>query len=218
MHEFSLRSLPWPEDPIAIPSAPAGTFNFSFASITTVSTSNRGDKEIKTDVADWAEAVTPTLQLDHGIMDFIDPDGEHQTATIAGWPNTTVPILQLCHMDLNPPKLIEEESIIDQDLGRDYFSQNVYFKDESNSGRLSVETPYESEKSDTTYSDLGSQNKKWTCEMCNLSSTYGSHGENAYFRHLDTVHLEDMKAEQAEGIDMEVLRRIKLNDAYWNGV
>ncbi|KIW24024.1 uncharacterized protein PV07_09763 [Cladophialophora immunda] len=147
VHEFSLRSLPWPMDPTISLEKPVGIFDMSHAE--KIIRDDTGNEHIF-HIAEWAETVVPIFDLSRGVKIFNDPEGNELDMDIAGWPeNTTLEgelSLQLCDIDQNPPKTSEEESTLDTPSNKDYFSQNEYFADESSDGRFPSQTSRSSQQ------------------------------------------------------------------------
>jgi hypothetical protein len=218
VHDFSLRSLPWPMDPTISLDKPVGIFDMSQA--VKIVKDDIGNEYIF-HVAGWAETVVPTFDPGRGVKIVNDPEGNELVLDVAGWPeNTTLDVelsLQLCDIDRNPPKDSEEESTLMAHSNEDYFSQNDYFMDESGDGRFSSQTSHSSQQTQDTVRSSGKhQPKKWICTLCSLLSMQG---DDAYFRHLENIHPEAIEEAQklADG-DVEYWKRSMLNEAYWNGV
>ncbi|KAH8719541.1 hypothetical protein GQ44DRAFT_751601 [Phaeosphaeriaceae sp. PMI808] len=138
IHDFSLRSLPWPADlPITLDKSP-GVFDMNHA--VKIVKDDEGNEFIF-DIAGWAETMVPTFNRSRGVLVCYDSD-EHDldlgVSSSPGAPEGQVS-LQLRDLDRNPPKTGEVASLQLGPSERDYFSQfgNDYFVDESSDGRFS---------------------------------------------------------------------------------
>jgi hypothetical protein len=218
VHDFSLRSLPWPMDPSLSLDKPVGIFDMSRAS--KKFKDGKGNTYVF-DIAGWAETVVPTFDVDRGVKIVYDSKGNELALEIPGWPeNTTLesPVsLQLRDMDRNPPKASKTESIPTAAPDNGYFSQNDYFVDDSSGGRSSSQTSHSSQQTDgSVRSSRRQQPKKWACTLCSLR---GDGGGDAYFWHLDNLHPEHIeKGKELFDGDVEQWKRSMLDEAYWNGV
>lgn len=141
IHDFSLRSLPWPADPTITLDKPVGTFDMAHA--VHHGKDSEGDEYIF-DVAGWAETQAPSFDTDRGIKLVYDPEGNPLCLDIVGPPDETTLMgeqsLQLCEIDRNPPKADAGESALIVKSHKDYFSHNDYFVDESSDGRFPSQT------------------------------------------------------------------------------
>ena len=133
VHNFSLRSLPWPMDLNFSLERPVGLFDMEHAS-----------KTIKDDKGN--EYV---LSIEHWLETTVDQRFEEEDLEIAGWPDDRTlkddHSLQLCDVDRNPPKPSEEDLAAIAKFETDYFAQNDYFIDESGDGRFSSPTSHSSQ-------------------------------------------------------------------------
>jgi hypothetical protein len=128
VHDFSLRSLPWPADPVISLGNPAGTFDLDYAA--KVSSNNEGT-EYNLDIAEWAESTDhrygATIKDDEAVSDLVALEQE------------AAPSLQLCNFDMNPPRPREEERTVPP-IHVDYFSQHNYFKETSSDASFSSQS------------------------------------------------------------------------------
>lgn len=216
IHDFSLRSLPWPKDPATSQNHPAGLFNTNSA--VKVTTDEEG-KEAKFDIAGWAETVYPVFSEDRGILIFNNPEAQEEVLKIEewrwrdGWKGEAT--MQLCDIDLNPPNLNEEPDRMAQ-FDSDYFLQNDYFKDESSDGRFSPSTSHSSQvRQEKIRTRKRTRPKKWACTLCNVASRAG---DDAYFLHLENDHFEKPWPGNLVDADPHQWENSMLDEAYWNGV
>jgi hypothetical protein len=213
VHDFSLRSLPWPVDPVISLDKPVGTFDMSNAA--KVSSNNEGT-ECNLDVAEWAENTDHKygvpkddghksgLEDDEFVLNFLTLESE------------ATPSLQLCDVDMNPPRGFEEEWTGAQ-THKDYFSQHNYFREESSDGRPSSQSSPVSEKmTDRDESSGLPRTKQWICPLCSMSNTQG---DEAYFRHLQSDHSSEMRQNLIYfNNDQEQWMLSMLSEAQWNGL
>ncbi|KAI1742164.1 WD40-repeat-containing domain protein [Xylaria scruposa] len=140
VHDFSLRSLPWPTDPPFSPSKPVATFDTDYA--TRLYKDDSGN-EYSFSIAEWAESVAPK-KGDSGDISVVDPEGNELFLDMTKYPENITPSdgppLQLCHLDQNPPNISEIESTSITPFNVDYFSENIYFKEESSDSRSSSQS------------------------------------------------------------------------------
>ncbi|TRX94463.1 hypothetical protein FHL15_004618 [Xylaria flabelliformis] len=130
VHDFSLRSLPWPTDPPLSLSKPVATFDTDYA--TRLYKDDSGD-EYSFSIAEWAESVAPK-KGDSGEISVVDSEGSELFLDMTKYPENTTPSggpLQLCDIDRNPPNISEVESTSIPQSNVDYFSENLYFKEGS---------------------------------------------------------------------------------------
>ncbi|KAI0552909.1 hypothetical protein F4679DRAFT_28866 [Xylaria curta] len=130
IHDFSLRSLPWPTDPSFSPSKSVGTFDTDYA--TRLYQDDSGN-EYSVSIAEWAESVAPK-KGDSGEISVVDSEGNELFLDMTKYPESITrggPPLQLCNLDRNPPNISEVESTSITQFSVDYFSENLYFKEES---------------------------------------------------------------------------------------
>jgi hypothetical protein len=169
-------------------------------------------------IAEWAETTVPVVDLVHGFRIVHDSEGKELNVKLAGWPENVNPedflSLKLHDIDQNPPKIMEEESTLMGHPGKDYFSQNDYFVDESSDGQFSSQTSHSSQRTRYSTRSSGQQEaRKWICPICRALGT------DAYFRHLDNTHAQDIaEAKSFAHSDMEQWKRSMSNEAYWNGM
>ncbi|KAI1132237.1 hypothetical protein F5Y10DRAFT_284131 [Nemania abortiva] len=188
VHDFSLRSLPWPADPPLSPSKPVATFDTDCA--TRLYKDDSGN-EYSLSIAEWAESVAPK-RGDSGEISVVDPEGNELFLDMTKYPENMTPTggppLQLCHLDWNPPNTSEVESASIPQFNEDYFSGNLYFKEESSDGWSSLQSRQPS-----------------------------GQGDDEYLRHMEDTHLEEIEA-QAENDDglIEALKLSLLREAYLN--
>ncbi|KAH8812802.1 hypothetical protein F5884DRAFT_671604 [Xylogone sp. PMI_703] len=218
VHDFSLRSLPWPTDPTISLSKSIGTFDVSRA--VNIIKDDKSNENIS-HIAEWAESVVPTFDLSRGVIIVNDPEGNELALDIAEFPKNTrlkgELSLQLSDFDRKPSTESEEESSPSTHFDNDYFSQNDYFKDGSSDGRFSSQTSHSSQDTQNTVRSSGKQQpKEWICTLCNLRSPQG---DDAYFRHLESAHSVEIEAARIlPNCDVEQWKRSMLNEAYWNGL
>jgi hypothetical protein len=213
VHDFSLRSLPWPVDPVISLDKPVGTFDMN--NVTKVSNNNEST-ECNLDVAEWAENTDHKygvpkddghesgLEDDEVILNFLTLESE------------ATPSLQLRGVEMNPPRATEEEGTSVQ-THKDYFSQHNYFKEASSDGRFSSQSSQLSEKM-TDRDDSGEllRTKQWICPLCSMSSTQG---DEAYFLHLQSDHSSEMRQNLIYfNNDPEQWMLSMLSEAQWNGL
>lgn len=87
---------------------------------------------------------------------------------------------------------------------------------ESRDGRFPSQASHSSQQTRNTVGSSGIHRpKKWICTLCNFLSIQG---DDAYFRHLDNIHPEDLEAKKFANGDLERWKHGMLNDAYWNGM
>lgn len=131
VHDFSLRSLPWPADiPMTLDKS-AGLFNMNHA--VKIVKDEEGNV-FQHDIATWAEHVVPTFDQSRWVMICYDEEEKELILSAASSLEAVErrTSLQLREVDRN--ELKNEEHSTQQDLSRqDYFSQfgNDYFVDES---------------------------------------------------------------------------------------
>ncbi|KID98430.1 Protein kinase-like domain protein, partial [Metarhizium majus ARSEF 297] len=156
IHDFSLRSLPWPADPTISLDKPVGTFDTAHA--VHHGKDSEGDEYIF-DVAGWAETQAPSFDTDRGIKLVYDPEGNPLCLDIVGPPDETTLMgeqsLQLCEIDRNPPKADAGESALIVKSHKDYFSHNDYFVNESSDGRFPSQTSCSSDLPSNDESRIG---------------------------------------------------------------
>ncbi|KAH0593708.1 hypothetical protein MHUMG1_08459 [Metarhizium humberi] len=156
IHDFSLRSLPWPADPTISLDKPVGTFDMAHA--VRHGKDSEGDVYIF-DVAGWAETQAPSFDTDRGIKLVYDPEGNPLCLDIVGPPDETTLMgeqsLQLCEIDRNPPKADAGESALIVKSHKDYFSHNDYFVDEPSDGRFPSQTSCSSDIPSNDESRIG---------------------------------------------------------------
>lgn len=213
VHNFSLRSLPWPMDPNFSLERPVGLFDMKHAS--KIIKEDNG-KEYVLSIDHWVETVAPRFDLEKGKKIVTNDELEELVFGIAGWPEDRTlkddHSLQLCDVDRNPPKPSEEELAAIAKSETDYFAQNDYFIDESGDGRLSSQTSHSSQTQNIIKHNMRQRPTKWVCTLCGEQSIKG---DDAYYQHLGHSHTVDMKETAA---DVELWKRSMLDDAYWNGV
>ncbi|KAH8707480.1 hypothetical protein GQ44DRAFT_489056 [Phaeosphaeriaceae sp. PMI808] len=137
VHDFSLRSLPWPTD-LTIPLQKSINL-FDTHHAVKITKDDKGNEYIF-DMAEWAEAVNPTFNQSRGVLVCYDSEVS----------------LRLHDLARNQPKG-EEESTQQSPSHRDYFSQrgNDYFKDESSDGRFPSQTSHSSQQTQNTVRSSG---------------------------------------------------------------
>ena len=213
VHNFSLRSLPWPMDQTFSLERPVGLFDMNHA-FNIIKDDNGKEDIIRMDK--WIEEVAPKFDLEIGEKAVVDDKGEELVLGIAGWPEDRTlegaHSLQLCDVDRNPPKPSEEELAAIAKSEMDYFAQNNYFIDESGDGRFSSQTSHSSQTQNSNKYSVRQRPKKWVCTPCGVQSI---EGDDAYYQHLEQCHTADMK-KNATNVDL--WKRSMLDEAYWNGV
>ncbi|KAI0854733.1 hypothetical protein F4860DRAFT_522507 [Xylaria cubensis] len=156
VHDFSLRSLPWPTDLPPSPSKPVATFDTDY---TTRLFKDDSGNEYSFSIAEWAESVAPK-KGDSGEISVVDSEGNELFLDMTKYPENTTPSgelpLQLCDLDLNPPNISEVESTSITESNVDYFSENLYFKEESRDTQFSLQS-HEEESSDSWSSSQSHQ-------------------------------------------------------------
>ena len=207
IHNFSLRSLPWPMDPIFSLERHVGLFDMNHAF--------KGEEDVFR-IDHWAETVAPGFDLEKGVKTVIDDKGEKVLFGIAGWPEDRTlkddHSLQLCDVDHNPPKPSEEELAAIAKSETDYFAQNDYFKDVSSDGRFSSQTFDSSQTQNSIKHSMQQWPKKWVCTLCGVQSI---EGDDAYYQHLEHFHTAYI---EENATDVELWKGSMLDEAYWNGV
>ncbi|KAI1149604.1 hypothetical protein F4825DRAFT_453287 [Nemania diffusa] len=208
VHDFSLRSLPWPTDPPFHPSNPAATFNIDYA--TKVFKDDSGN-EYSFSIAEWAESVAPKIR-NTGEISVVDSAGDELFLDMAKYPKNMTPDsrppLQLCYLDRNPPKISEGESTSVTQFNTDYFSGNPYFREESSDSWSSSQSYHPPNQRQ----DINEW--KWSCTLCRSQS---GQGDDEYFRHLEDTHDEIIEAAgENASIDIEEWKVSMLNEAYGN--
>jgi hypothetical protein len=217
VHDFSLRSLPWPADlPIAVGKS-AGLFDMSHA--VKIVKDGKGNV-FKHDVATWAEHVVPTFDQSRGVLVCYDEEGKEFILSAAStlkaverWTS-----LQLCDVDRNTLKN-EEESTQQGPSQQDYFSQfgNDYFVDESIDGHFSQTYHLPQQSGATERSTKNHEPKRWICPVCHAQSKPEQSGEEDFFEHLVPSHpVEQAEIDSSGG--KERWMRYMLAEAYWLGV
>ncbi|KAI0975033.1 hypothetical protein F4678DRAFT_360001 [Xylaria arbuscula] len=118
VHDFSLRSLPWPTDPPFSPSNPVATFDTGYA------TRLNSGNGYPFSISEWAESVAPKGGSS-GEIGVFDPRGDGLFLDMTKYPErmtpSDVPPLQLCDLDHNPPTISEVESASKPQTNVDYF-------------------------------------------------------------------------------------------------
>ncbi|KAF2670811.1 hypothetical protein BT63DRAFT_201986 [Microthyrium microscopicum] len=111
IHDFSLRSLPWPKPVILRLDKPIGTYNIAI---------NDNDR-----VLEWVDT-----------LECVGPEGESETTIPPSfsWDLKTPAIHLSPTWELNPPAIYDENRDAANLSGRDYFAENDYFADESSDG------------------------------------------------------------------------------------
>ncbi|KAI0534377.1 hypothetical protein GGR58DRAFT_505341 [Xylaria digitata] len=209
IHDFSLRSLPWPADSTFGPSKPVATFDKDYAA--NIHKDDEGN-EYSFPIAEWAESVAPK-KWDSGEISVLDAEGNELILDMTKYPQNMTPdsgpLLQLCNLDRNPPKINEIEPALTPQFNIDYFSRNLYFMEESSDSWSSSQSLQPSEKAH----DIGALN--WICTLC--GSRRGQ-GDGGYFQHMEDSHREvarEMK-DSKRGIEKWVISRF--GGAYFNGM
>ncbi|KAI0405909.1 hypothetical protein F4802DRAFT_561183 [Xylaria palmicola] len=211
VHDFSLRSLPWPTDPPFSLSKPVATFDTDYA---TRRYKDDGDNEYSFSIAEWAESVAPK-RGDSGEISVFDAEGTELFLDMTKYPENTTrsggPPLQLCELDQNPPNICEVESTAVAQFNVDYFSGNLYFKEVSSDSWFSSQSCHPFKQTQNT-----SLIKKWACTLC--LSQMGL-GDDEYFRHMEDTHHESIEAAREDvRIDIEEWKVSRLHEAYENGM
>ncbi|KAK5635064.1 hypothetical protein RRF57_010776 [Xylaria bambusicola] len=211
VHDFSLRSLPWPTDPPVSPSKPVATFDPDYEN--RLYKDNSGN-EYSFSIAEWAESMAPK-KGDFGEISVVDSEGNELFLDMTKYTENKTPTgelpLQLCNFDQNPPNINEEEPASITQSNADYFSGNLYFMEESTDSWSSSHSRQPSRQTQ----DTGVM-KKWTCTIC-LSQS--GQGDDEYFRHLEDAHHGIIEKERENiGIDIEEWKVSMLYEAYQNGM
>ncbi|GAP92591.1 putative WD domain-containing protein [Rosellinia necatrix] len=210
VHDFSLRSLPWPTDLPFSPSNPVATFNTDYA--TRPHKDDSGNK-YSFSVAEWAESVAPKKGAS-GEISVVDSEGNELALDMTKYPKNTTPSdgpwLQLCNLDCNPPNISEVESPSIAQFNLDYFSGNLYFKEDSSDSWSSSQSRQSSRQTQNT-----SVMKKWACTLCDSQS---GQGDDAYFRHLEGTHYKDIVELEDCDIDIEEWMESMLDESYENAM
>lgn len=136
VHEFSLRSLPWPSDPVFSLDRTVGTFNMEHAVNTY---KDDGGTESTFDVAGWVETANHMSGFGDNIAQVNDSILPQPTSE-----DNTVPELQLCKYDTISPQDHDHSTTSRDDVDNDYFSHHEYFKDVSSAGTVSSEDSHSS--------------------------------------------------------------------------
>jgi hypothetical protein len=206
VHDFSLRSLPWPMDPIENLGKLVGTFDISH-----VAKFLDEDDEIEHNrdrIVRWVERTNHMYGLGEDVSQDSKLDTDESALDFASWQSDLVPSLQLCDLDLNPPQANAEELARKAQAHKDYFFHQNYFKETSSDTQLSRISLNE-----TRHREAGSR-KQWICTLCSTSSTQG---DDAYFQHLENEHSHEREA-KTHAIGHTQWKQSLLNDAYWNGL
>ncbi|GAW14127.1 hypothetical protein ANO14919_035210 [Xylariales sp. No.14919] len=211
VHDFSLRSLPWPTDPPFSPSKPVATFDPDYA--TKLFKDDSGN-EYSFSIAEWAESVAPK-KGDTGEISVVDSEGHElfldMTKYLENMTPNGGPPLQLCDLDRNPPNISEVESTSITQSNMDYFSGNLYFKEESSDSWSSSHSRQPSRQTQNT-----NVMRKWVCTLCPSQS---GQDDDEYFRHLEDAHHENIEtARENVDNDIEDWRFSMLHRAYENGM
>ena len=217
VHDFSLRSLPWPADlPITLDKS-AGLFDMSHA-VKIVK-----DKEgnvFKHDIAKWAEHVVPTFDQSRGVLICYDKEGKELILSAASTLEAAERRTSLQLRDVDRNTLKKEEESTQQDSSRqDYFSQFGidYFVDESSDGRFSQTYHLTQRSGATERLTKNHEQKRWICPMCHAQSKPESSGEKDFFEHLIPSHpVEQAEIDSSGGKDRWM--RYMLAEAYWCGM
>ncbi|KAI0515129.1 hypothetical protein F5B22DRAFT_608481 [Xylaria bambusicola] len=209
VHDFSLRSLPWPTDPPVSPSKPVATFDPDYA--TRLYKDNRSDG-YSFSIAEWAESVAPK-KGDSGEISVVDSQGNELFLDMSKYPGNKIhtgqPPLQLCDWDQIRPSISGAELASITQSNIDYFAGNLYFIEESTDSWSSSRQP-SSQTRDTSVI------KKWTCTICLLQS---GQGDDEYFRHLEDDHHEILEEDRYNpDTNIEELKDYMLHTAYKNGM
>ncbi|KAI0191452.1 WD40-repeat-containing domain protein [Xylaria flabelliformis] len=160
VHDFSLRSLPWPTDPPLSPSKPVATFDTDYA--TRLCKDDSGN-EYSFSIAEWAESVAPK-KGDSREISVVDSEGNELFLDMAKYPENITsggPPLQLRDLDQNPPNISEVGSMSITEFNVDYFSENLYFKEESRDSRFSLQS-HKEESNDSWSSSQSHQSSNAT--------------------------------------------------------
>lgn len=211
IHDFSLRSLPWPMDPSFSPSKPVATFDPDY--VARLYKGHEGN-EYSFSIAEWAESVAPKEQ-DSGEISVVDSDGNELFLDMTKYENMTPgggPSLQLRDLDRNPPKISEVESISITQFNMDYFSIHSYFKQESSDNWSSSQDRQPLSQTRNT-----GVLEKWACTLCHSQS---GEGDENYFRHLEDTHHKEIEATKQRintmNTDIEEWKVYLLHMAYSN--
>ena len=155
VHDFSLRSLPWPAD-LTIPLQKSVDL-FDTHHAVKITKDDKGNEYIF-DMAEWAETVNPTFDQSRGVLVCYDSEGKELILEVASLLEVAKTQVSLRLQDLarNQPKG-EDESTQQSPSNRDYFSQrgNDYFKDESSDGRFPSQTSHSSQQTQNTVRSSG---------------------------------------------------------------
>ncbi|KAI1880107.1 hypothetical protein JX265_001728 [Neoarthrinium moseri] len=212
VHDFSLRSLPWPDRQPVTLTRSAGSFDFSRA--INLIEDDEGNTHVF-NIAEWAEGVAPVFDRDRRIHIVNGPQGQELFLSTDESPSMSAMdsevSLHLCDLDKNPPRLIEDELRLPVYPTQDYFSHNEYFVDDSSNGYFPTQNSYMSQK---MRGHLKSRRRRsmrnWCCPLC-LSQ--GTTGENGFYQHMEHDHPE---AEETEEDRLEEWKRTMLHEALWN--
>jgi hypothetical protein len=219
VHDFSLRSLPWPADlPITLDKS-VGLFDMNYA---VKIDKNDGGNELIFDIAGWAETVVPIFDRSRGELVCNDSEGNELVLGAASSLKTLEDqvSLQLCDLDRNPPKTGEDASIQLGSSEWDYFSQvgNDYFVDESSDGRFSQTSNSTRQTQNTARSTEKLGPKPWICPICHLHRMpEGILGDKEFFKHLIHIHPGDRDEIEAAGGEDRWMQYM-LAEAYWLGM
>ncbi|CAN9109473.1 unnamed protein product [Alternaria alternata] len=216
VHDFSLRSLPWPADlPITLDKS-AGLFDMGAVSKVIKGEYRESDRH---DVADWAEqALVPTFDQSREILICYDDEGkerilgDHATFEAAEGQAS----LQLRDVDRNKN---DQESAQKDPRQQDYFSQlgNDYFVDGSSDGRFSQTYRLSQQSEGTERSTNNHGLKRWICPICHAQSEPELSGEKTFFEHFILSHPEEQPEDNFPG-EKDRWMQFMLNEAYWLGI
>lgn len=209
IHDFSLRSLPWPSDPVIQSRKRAGLFDINHARKTV---KDREGNEHTFDIAGWASTTDPSFGLRDGPMAL---GGLNETQNnLQG--SSTRPSLQLCKYDLSPRETEPEEMIASNRTGNDYFSKHQYFRDASSDGNFSSQV-YHMSQTSRNDTQLSARNlpKRWKCSICDLQE---GKGKDAFFDHLKKRHKIDQQEIENQEKDIEQWKAEMLGTSFWNGL
>ncbi|KAI1157467.1 hypothetical protein F5B18DRAFT_173843 [Nemania serpens] len=209
VHDFSLRSLPWPADPTFGPSRPAATFDRDNAGRIYKNDAGSG---FCFSIAEWAESVAPK-KGDSGEISVMDSEGNELLLDMANYFDNVTgdgwPPLQLRDLDRNPPNVSEAEPTPITQSKIDYFSRTSYFKDESSDSWSSSQSRQPSEQ----VQGAGGE-KEWACTLCRSQS---GQGDDNYFQHLEDSHRKDLKAaKERDSYEFENWKVLMLHEARSN--
>lgn len=217
VHDFSLRSLPWPADLPSTLDKSAGLFNINHA----VKIVRDGEGNVSNhDIATWAENVVPFLDQSRGLLISYDKEGEELILSAASTFEAAEQRISLQLREVDRYSLENEEESPQQDTSlQDYFSQsgNDYFVDNSSDGRFS-DTYHSSQQSGVTErSTENRESKRWICPICHAQSKPESSGEKDFFEHLIPSHpVEQAEIDASGGKDRWM--RYMLAETYWSGM